>query len=142
VQLIDSVSQLESVQTTHTAAFHRAETDPNLLTSLIVMPKTEPGKYAWWNESEVANSAVAFVKNLEQKFVDPPRGLSVFIGGIEVLMDPAGAKIPGCGLEFQIEGSGKTSKGALEVWQWGALALKRYVLSFDSGAAIRTEPHE
>jgi hypothetical protein len=127
--LIDNINQLGAVHTTHTAAFHVAPVAPRLTTNLVVMPRADhPQAISWWSEEQVNESVAKMVVNLCQSFPGyPPDGLNVAIGPIEILLDPGGARNLGCGLEFQVEASGKTSQETLEAWTWGINMLASYI---------------
>ena len=61
----------------------------------------------------------------------------VRFGGIEVLVDPGGAKNIGFGLEIQIEGRGSNTQETVESWTWATRALVYYMR-----AAAETGPPE
>ena len=126
-ELIRAINALRSVGTTHTTAVHSA---PGfLMTSLVVMPRGEPNRPAWWDRDPVEHSARSFAQNLDAAFADqnPPPGVTALFGGIEVLIDPGGAKNIGFGVEIQIEATGLDIRKTADNWTWGTTALIYYM---------------
>ena len=99
------------------------------MTMLVVMPRGAPNRPAWWTEEAVEQSAKSFGTNLAFAFDGQahPHGSHVRFGGIEVLVDPGGAKGIGFGLEIQIEGRGTDMQETVESWTWAIGAVIHYM---------------
>jgi len=126
-ELMRAINALESVGTTYTTAVHSAPGFP--MTSLVVMPRGELNRSAWWDRDAVEQSAHSFAQNLHAAFADqnPPPGVKALFGGIEVLIDPGGAENIGFGVEIQIEATGQDIRKAVDNWVWGTTALIYYM---------------
>jgi hypothetical protein len=99
------------------------------VTSLIVLPRGELNRPSSWSQDAVEESAQSFATNLAGAFEGQaaPDGSHVRFAGIEVLIDPGGAKDIGFGLEIQIEGHGAGLEQTVQSWTWAITAVTYYM---------------